>query len=112
MRKKFIFSEELNTEEAGKGIKRMIMGFDDNLMMVRVDFEKNAVGALHSHVHSQATYVLKGLFEITIDGETKTLNKDDSFFVAPDLIHGAVCLEEGTLIDVFNPARKDFLTAG
>jgi hypothetical protein len=29
--------------------------------------------------------------------------------VAPDELHGCVCLEEGVLIDVFSPHRADFL---
>jgi quercetin dioxygenase-like cupin family protein len=37
------------------------------------------------------------------------LRSGDSFFVSADLIHGVVALEAGTLIDVFTPAREDFL---
>jgi hypothetical protein len=31
------------------------------------------------------------------------------YFVPSDLEHGAVCLEDGELIDVFHPLREDFL---
>ena len=33
----------------------------------------------------------------------------DGYYVAPDELHGCVCLEEGVLIDVFSPHRADFL---
>ena len=29
--------------------------------------------------------------------------------LAPDLLHGAVALEEGVILDIFTPQRTDFL---
>jgi len=29
--------------------------------------------------------------------------------MAPDVLHGVRCIEEGELIDVFSPTREDFL---
>ena len=51
------------------GVERMIMGYNKDLMMVKVKFEKDAVGTLHSHPHIQSTYIAKGKFEVTIDGK-------------------------------------------
>ena len=98
-----------NWETVGPGVTRKILGFDDALMLVCAKFESGAVGALHHHPHRQVTYVASGRFEVEIDGARKTLETGDSFFVAPDLVHGAVALEPGVLIDVFTPARQDFL---
>jgi quercetin dioxygenase-like cupin family protein len=36
------------------------MSYDDNVMMVKVAFEKGAVGSLHSHYHTQISYVESG----------------------------------------------------
>lgn len=36
------------------------MGYDGQLMIVKVKFEKGAVGPLHEHYHSKATYVAIG----------------------------------------------------
>ena len=91
------------------GVERMIMGYNENLMMVKVRFRKDAVGAMHSHMHIQSTYIAKGSFEVTIDGKTCILHAGDTFFVQPDLLHGVVCIEDGLLIDVFHPCRQDFL---
>jgi quercetin dioxygenase-like cupin family protein len=106
---KFLDSNAIPTEDLGNGVNRQILGFDDKIMLVRVNFKVNSIGVLHSHIHSQTTFVLKGIFEVTIDGETKTLKEGDSFFVASGLIHGVKCLKEGSLLDSFSPARKDFL---
>jgi quercetin dioxygenase-like cupin family protein len=87
----------------------MIMGYDKNLMMVKVRFQKDAIGALHSHSHIQSTYIASGRFEVSIDGATRLLGAGDTFFVESNLVHGVVCKEEGMLIDVFHPCREDFL---
>lgn len=91
------------------GVDRMIMGYDKNLMMVKVRFQKDAIGALHSHSHIQSTYIASGRFEVTIDRNICLLEAGDTFFVEPNLVHGVVCVEEGLLIDVFHPCREDFL---
>ena len=91
------------------GVDRMIMGYDENLMMVKVRFEKGAVGPMHSHSHIQSTYIASGRFEVSIDGNTMLLSAGDTFFVAPNLGHGVVCKEAGVLVDVFHPCREDFL---
>ena len=54
----FQFEKELKWENPGPGICRQIMGYDEQLMMVKVQFEKGAVGTMHEHHHSQATYVV------------------------------------------------------
>lgn len=78
-------------------------------MIVKVKFDKGAVGTQHTHPHSQATYVASGKFELSIGGVKKILEAGDGYYVAPDEIHGCVCLEPGILIDTFSPYREDFL---
>ncbi|MFC5284220.1 cupin domain-containing protein [Pedobacter alpinus] len=107
--KEFQLGEEIVWKNAGEGIQRQLFGYNKQVMMVKVKFEKGAVGSLHQHPHTQVSYVESGLFEITIDGKKQILKTGDGFFVNPDLIHGAVCLEAGVLVDVFNPMREDFL---
>ena len=105
----FINAENIQWETVGNGIERKILGYDDEVMMVYIRFEKGAVGSLHHHVHRQVSFVASGRFEATIDGHKTILKQGDCFFVAPDLVHGVVALESGTLVDVFVPARKDFI---
>lgn len=105
----FFHSDEMEWEEVGPGLKRQIMGYDDKLMLVKVDFGEGAVGVMHKHYHSQVTYVVSGEFEMTIGDEIKTLKGGDSFYIVPHVLHGCVCTKPGMLIDVFSPAREDFL---
>ena len=106
---KFQIAAEIAWQNPAPGITRQIMGYDGQLMVVKVKFEKGAVGKAHSHYHTQATYVAKGKFEVTIGDKTQVLKEGDGFYVAPDTVHGVVCLEEGLLIDNFSPMRATFI---
>lgn len=105
----FVAAKETPKEDLGDGITRQILGFGPEIMVVRVWFDKGAIGQVHAHRHSQSTYVESGSFEVFIDGEKRVLGAGDSFYIAPHLDHGAVCLEQGALIDTFSPLREDFL---
>ncbi len=106
----FYESEAIEWEVVAPGVKRKIMAYDSSLMLVKVAFEKGGVGSLHNHYHSQISYVAKGQFEVEVNGEKKVLKAGDVFYAAPNLMHGAVCLEDGLLIDVFSPMREDFIS--
>ncbi len=105
----FQFEAEMLWESAGEGIVRQIMGYNDNLMMVKVKFETGAIGTPHTHPHTQTTYVASGVFEFTTDGETKIVRLGDGVYMKPGILHGCICLEAGVLIDTFSPMREDFL---
>ncbi len=105
----FVESSEIEWQQMADGVRRKILSYDKNLMMVRVDFEKGAIGSLHQHPHIQMTNIESGSFEVEIAGVKKVLNAGDVFYVHSNLVHGVVCLEKGVLIDVFNPMREDFI---
>jgi quercetin dioxygenase-like cupin family protein len=78
-------------------------------MLVKVKFEKGAIGALHTHYHTQSSYIVSGKFEFNIDGKSKVVEAGDGLYIAPDCPHGLTCLEEGVIIDCFSPMRADFI---
>lgn len=75
----FVFGDASPVEVVGDGITRQFCGFNDAIMMVRVQFETNSVGAVHTHPHSQLSYIESGEFDVFIDGEEKRLGAGDSF---------------------------------
>lgn len=95
--------------EVAPGNHRAVLSERPELMLVAFRFEKGAVGALHSHPHTQVSYVAEGSFDVTVDGATTRLEQGGSFIVAPNLVHGVVALADGLLIDTFTPRREDFL---
>ncbi|HBT85201.1 MAG: cupin domain-containing protein [Fermentimonas sp.] len=105
----FLYKNEIEWEPAGEGVRRQIMGYDKQIMLVKVEFQKGAIGSAHSHPHTQSTYVVSGVFEFTINGVTKTVSEGDGLYIAPDVVHGTKCIEPGILIDAFSPMREDFI---
>jgi quercetin dioxygenase-like cupin family protein len=108
MEKQFIHAQDIDWKTVDEGVERKILSYDKQLMMVCVRFRKDAIGKLHQHVHRQVSYIESGSFEVSINGHSSILYKGDSFFVAPDVEHGVVALEESVLIDIFTPYREDF----
>ena len=107
--KTLVQDDELPWEIVDAKVKRKIMSYNEDLMLVKVSFEQGGIGEIHKHPHLQISYIASGIFEITIGGEMKTLKDGDVFFVPSEVLHRAVCLEDGILIDVFNPMREDFV---
>lgn len=108
----FIESRKVAWEIAGDGVRRKILGYDERLMLVLVEFDEGAVGYPHQHPHSQVSYVVRGSFKVEIDGNTRILLEGDSFYVPSDCVHGAVALEPSILIDTFAPMREDYVSNG
>ena len=107
----FVFDKDQEWERTGDPgeVYRKVMGYNDNLMMVKVKFKKGSEGKLHSHPHCQITYVESGAFEFTINGETKIVRAGDVLMKVPNVEHGCKCIEDGVLIDTFTPMRSTFL---
>ena len=105
----FNLADKMKYEDLGGGVSRKILGWDNQIMMVVVKFEKGAVGSPHQHFNTQTTYCSSGKFEFTIGDEKQIVKSGDGVYIPPSVLHGVLCLEAGELIDVFSPVREDFL---
>ena len=101
--------EESEAQSGGENVIRRVLAYNEGLMCVENTFEKGAVGKLHSHPHTQITYVVSGVFSFTIDGEERIVKAGDTMLKENGVIHGCTCLEAGILLDIFTPMRQDFV---
>ena len=53
----FILKNERAWEPAGEGVVRQILGYDGQVMLVKVKFEQGAVGTPHTHYHTQTNRI-------------------------------------------------------
>lgn len=109
MKANVVFHRDAILQELGGGVSRRVLAYTDKLMIVEVNFEAGGVGSVHTHPHCQNTYVRSGRFRFTIDGEDVEVAQGDTIAFPADLPHGTLCLEAGTLLDIFTPMREDFL---
>lgn len=102
-------NEEVKANVVGEGVERKILASGGGIMTVEVKFKKNSVGAVHTHPHEQASYVLKGSFEFELEGEKHIIKTGDTYYVKPNVAHGVTALEDSVILDIFTPQREDFL---
>lgn len=62
----------------------------------------------HQHMHQQVSMIIKGRFEITIDGQTQTLEKGMIALIPPNTLHSAKALTDCEVTDIFYPERDDY----
>jgi quercetin dioxygenase-like cupin family protein len=105
----FVFHNDQLLQDLGDGVTRRILAHAGSMMAVEVTFETGAIGPMHNHPHEQLTYVLEGEFEFTIGDEKKVVRAGDTLYKQSQIMHGAVCLKKGRLLDLFTPQRLDFL---
>jgi len=105
----FIKNKKVSSDIIAPGVTRKIMGYQSDLMLIRVDFDGKTSFPIHQHPHQQITHIIEGKFKATINGKSEVLGPGDSYVVPSNTPHGVESLESGNLIDVFSPRRDDFL---
>lgn len=109
MKASIVYEKNIPLNDLGGGVTRRVLAYTDQLMTVEVNFAEGGVGSVHVHPHCQNTFVKSGRFRFTVDGETAEVGPGDTLAFPPNVPHGTLCLEAGTLIDTFTPMREDFL---
>ena len=103
-------NKTIQPTDLGGGVTRKILSYSKNLMTVELSFPKGATGAKHSHPHEQIGYIISGRLIYQEDGqEDKVLETGDTYYRAPNVIHGVEILEDTMLLDIFTPMREDFI---
>ncbi len=101
--------EDAEVQAAAPGVVRRILSHSEDAMCVENVFETGAVGSLHSHPHTQVTYIVSGRFQFTVGDKTYEVKAGDTLLKKDGVIHGCTALEGGIMLDFFTPAREDFL---
>jgi quercetin dioxygenase-like cupin family protein len=90
------------------GLRRQVMSFSPQIMLVRHRMEKGWVGVRHSHPHEQMVYVVSGHISFASPDGTIEAKGGASFLVPGGVPHQATALEESEVLDIFTPAREDY----
>jgi len=63
----------------------------------------------HAHPHEQVTTLVRGRFEMIVDGKAVLLEEGAALVIPPNARHSGMPLTDCYIIDVFFPRREDFL---
>lgn len=98
-------------EQTTPGVVRRVLAYGEQAMCVENTFTQGAVGALHSHPHTQLTYVVSGRFRFTVGDNEYEVKAGDTLLKQDGIVHGCVALEAGVLLDFFTPMREEFVAS-
>ncbi len=62
----------------------------------------------HSHPHEQISSIIKGEFELTVDGTHHLLKADNVFIIHSGIPHSGKAITDCKIIDTFYPVREDY----
>lgn len=62
----------------------------------------------HSHPHEQVANLIAGKFEMTVAGETRTIEPGMVAVIPSEAKHSGRALTDCYILDVFYPIREDY----
>jgi len=105
----WVVGADVHASSPEPGLTRRVGAHNEKLFVVEHRMEGDWVGAAHSHPHEQVVYVVSGRLRVTAGGRTFEVGQGDSFVVRGGVEHQASAMEPSVVIDVFTPARQDYL---
>ena len=105
--------EEIKFVKMLDDIYRKTLVYNENIMLCHFLLKKNATIPIHTHISSQAGFVLRGKIRFEIE-EGATMKqfitkKGDSYIFNSYQKHGAFILEEAEVIETFSPYREEYI---
>jgi quercetin dioxygenase-like cupin family protein len=80
----------------------------ENMTVTNWEVEAGAEFPEHAHPHEQISIVVKGEFELTLDGETDVLTPGRIAVIPPETPHAGRARTACEIIDVFSPVREEY----
>ena len=91
------------------GIRQKTLVFGERTLMTEFLLERDSVLPNHAHPYEQTGYLVKGHIVLKLGEREHDIRPGDSWNIPMNVIHGARVLEDSVAIEVFSPAREDYL---
>ena len=94
--------------------KEVVSGFhgkfvhSENMTTSFWRIEAGAALPEHAHPNEQVSVVVAGKFEMTLDGETRQLEKGKVAVIPANVKHSGRALTDCEIMDTFYPGREDY----
>jgi len=101
---------ELNSIEE----KEIVPGFfarfvhSENMTIAYWNIKAGSSLRAHSHPHEQISSMIKGEFELTVDGTPHLLKANNVFVIPSSIPHSGKAITDCKIIDTFYPVREDY----
>jgi quercetin dioxygenase-like cupin family protein len=91
------------------GIKQKTLVFGERTLMTEVLLAKNSMLPDHAHPYEQTGHLVQGHILLRIGDAECDATAGASWCIPSNVKHGARTLEDSIAIEVFSPARTDYL---
>lgn len=92
-----------------KGVSLDSLAVGEKSIVCKMNYVVGNFADEHKHPHEQSGYVISGKYLMVVDGQEYELNPGDSYVIPGNVPHSFKVIEDGEVIDVFTPIRKDYL---
>jgi len=79
-----------------------------HMTIARLEMQKGATVAEHSHINEQVTMVERGALKFFIEGREEIVRAGGVLAIPPNAPHAVEVLEDCVAVDVFSPPRDDW----
>ena len=101
--------DEAQRIEMFPGVARRTLNAGEHTSIHEIEIAEGCVVPMHTHPHEQIGYVVSGRVKFELGDETKELSAGDSWVIPSEVPHEVTALEDAVVIDVFSPAREEFI---
>lgn len=105
----FTKNRERDSKPHIEGITYKTLAFGERTSLSEFSLEKGSIIPKHRHPHEQTGYVISGRLIFTIGDERFEAEPGDSWNIPGNVEHDVEVLEDTVVIEVFSPAREDYL---
>ena len=98
---------EIEAKEIFAGHKAKLI-HSERMTIANYDIVAGAVAPEHDHPHEQIVNMVKGRYELTVDGTPFVLQPGAVVVIPPNTRHSGKALTDCQILDVFCPVREDY----
>jgi len=98
----------LASEQMNPDLRRKVI-HGQNVTIARIELRKGGVVSEHSHINEQVSMVESGAVKFVSGGREQIVRAGECLTIPPNLPHRVEVLEDSVVVDVFAPAREDWI---
>jgi len=99
---------QVPSEQMNADLNRKVI-HGQNVTIARLELRKGGMVAEHSHINEQVSMVQTGAIKFVSNGREHIVRAGECLTIPPNVPHRVDVLEDSVVVDVFSPAREDWI---
>jgi quercetin dioxygenase-like cupin family protein len=99
---------EIPVEQMNPAVTRQVI-HGGSITIARIVIARGGAVPTHTHLNEQVMNIISGRLKVILQGEERVLEGGQSLVIAPHLPHSVEALEDTVAVDIFSPAREDWI---